>query len=216
MNPNRLGVWVVLIVGVVLAWPAREAGAQARKRLSPSDIRTEMNRHIPKIKKCGRKHRATGMVRMRLKITGADGRVQSVKILGAFAGKPVARCVIRIVRWARFPRFRARTQSFVMPIRVSSGGKLPVRLSPTEVRRAFRRVQPAVTGCGKRYGVRREARTRAKLRVVGRTGRVKKAKLLGRYSGTPVGQCVVRVLRQARFGRFTSKLMTIVWTVHLR
>jgi len=210
----RMGLWIVCGMSVLIALPSAPALGQSRKRLSPADIRATMNLHIPKIKRCGRAHRTSGMVRMRVKITGASGRVQSVKILGALARKPVAQCVIRIVRWARFPRFRAAKQTFVMPVKLPRGQKLPVRLSPTEVRIGIDRLQPAFDRCAKKF--RAKGKARAKLTILGRTGRVKKAKLIGLFAGKRVARCVVRTLKKARFGRFTRRSMIVVWTLRLR
>jgi len=210
----RMGLWIALGTSMVVALPSVPALGQSRKRLSPADIRVVMNRHIPKIKKCGRAHRASGMVRMMVKITGRTGRVHSVKILGAHARKPVAYCVIRIVRWARFPRFRSATQTFVMPVNLPRGKKLPVRLSHTEVRIAIDRLQPAFDRCAKKHSAKGKAR--ARLTIRGRTGRVSKAKLIGRFAGKRVAPCLVRALKKARFGRVSRRSMVVVWTLRLR
>jgi predicted Zn finger-like uncharacterized protein len=63
---------------------------------------------------------------------------------------------------------------------------------------ALRSVQGAVSGCGGgQHGVANTTIT-----VAGATGRVTNANVTGQFAGTPVGTCVARAVRGARFPRF--------------
>lgn len=80
-----------------------------------------------------------------------------------------------------------------------AGGNLPEAPPRDGVLRALRSVQGAVGNCGGgQHGVANTTIT-----VSGTNGRVTNARVTGQFAGTPVGSCVARAVRGARFPRFS-------------
>ncbi len=80
---------------------------------------------------------------------------------------------------------------------------LPPRPQRAQVIAAMQRVQPAVDACfGSAHG-----RLMADINVLGRTGRVTTARVNGLRG--PIGSCVARAVRRARFPQFSDDSLTI-------
>lgn len=76
---------------------------------------------------------------------------------------------------------------------------LPEQPSRDEVISALRGVEDAVKACGGgQHGVAMAAIT-----VAGNTGRVSSVNVSGQFQGTPIGSCVARAVRGARFSKFS-------------
>ena len=74
-----------------------------------------------------------------------------------------------------------------------------------QVRAALSAVQRATTACGGgQHGLAMTAIT-----VTGSNGRVTHAVVSGHFAGTPVGSCVARAAREARFPRFTNPTFSV-------
>lgn len=87
----------------------------------------------------------------------------------------------------------------MMAASTSGGGNLPASPPRDGVLRALRSVQGAVGRCGNgQHGVANTTIT-----VSGSTGRVSNARVTGQFAGTPIGSCVARAVRGARFPRFS-------------
>jgi len=72
--------------------------------LSDADVATTMTNLDPKIKRC--RKRLSGPVTVELRISGNTGRVVSAELLEyEKVGGAAARCVAKVLRRARFPRF---------------------------------------------------------------------------------------------------------------
>lgn len=76
---------------------------------------------------------------------------------------------------------------------------LPEQPSRDDVMNALRSVEDAVKACGGgQHGVAMAAIT-----VAGSTGRVRSVNVSGQFQGTPVGSCVARAVRAAKFPKFS-------------
>ena len=91
----------------------------------------------------------------------------------------------------------------------AADANLPQRLSPGAIRQGVARVVGSARACYKRYGVAGTVRVRVVIK--GSTGRVVSAHVLGSFSGTPTGRCVVRAFRRARFKRFKAQSQSFVF-----
>jgi hypothetical protein len=79
------------------------------------------------------------------------------------------------------------------------------------VRAALTAVQAAVTACGGgEHGLAMTAIT-----VAGSSGRVTNAVVSGQFAGTPVGSCVARAARGARFPRFRNDTFSVSFPFRL-
>jgi len=82
---------------------------------------------------------------------------------------------------------------------------LPEQPGRDQVRAALSAVQTAVAACGGgQHGMAMTAIT-----VGGSTGRVSNAVVSGQFAGTPVGSCVARAARGARFPRFRNPTFSV-------
>jgi len=81
----------------------------------------------------------------------------------------------------------------------AAASNLPEQPSRDEVVSALRGVEDAVKACGAgQHGVALAAIT-----VAGSTGRVSSVNVSGQFQGTPIGSCVARAVRGARFSKFS-------------
>ncbi len=97
----------------------KEAGVQdkkpeakpklAKKSLSSDDIKQGMSAVAAKAQACYAGQQGTAAVRLTV---SPDGKVEKVKVTGAFAGTPVGACVEAAVRGATFPAWDGGPQSF--------------------------------------------------------------------------------------------------------
>ena len=71
---------------------------------SRSDVLTALKRVSPGVKACGAGK--SGVVNAKVTVKGSTGRVSSVGISGPFAGTPVGSCASRVIKRARFPKFK--------------------------------------------------------------------------------------------------------------
>jgi hypothetical protein len=72
---------------------------------------------------------------------------------------------------------------------------------------ALSAVQPAVAACGGgEHGMVMTAIT-----VSGSSGRVTNAVVSGQFAGTPVGSCIARAARAARFPRFRNAVFSVTY-----
>ncbi|MEM9189732.1 MAG: GYF domain-containing protein [Myxococcota bacterium] len=95
----------------------------------------------------------------------------------------------------------------MMAAPMASGGNLPATPPRDAVARALRSVQGAVSRCGNgQHGVANTSVT-----VSGSTGRVTSARVSGQFAGTPVGSCVARAVRGARFPRFSRPTFSVTF-----
>lgn len=58
-----------------------------------------------------------GVLNAKIGVSGKTGKVQSVQVLGSFAGSPEGDCAMRAVRAAHFPKFKKAEFSFQYPFR---------------------------------------------------------------------------------------------------
>jgi predicted Zn finger-like uncharacterized protein len=87
------------------------------------------------------------------------------------------------------------------------GSGLPEQPSRDAVASALRSVAGPVRSCG--AGQRGTANTT--IVISGSTGRVQSARVAGQFAGTPVGQCVARAVRAARFPRFSRPTFSVTF-----
>jgi hypothetical protein len=81
----------------------------------------------------------------------------------------------------------------------AAASNLPEQPSRDDVMNALRGVDDAVKACGAgQHGVAMAAIT-----VAGNTGRVSSVNVSGQFQGTPIGSCVARAVRGARFEKFS-------------
>lgn len=87
------------------------------------------------------------------------------------------------------------------------GGNLQDRPSRNDVLQALNKVKSAVSACGGgQSGVATTAIT-----VSGSNGRVTSANVSGPFAGTPVGSCVARAVRRARFPKFKQSTFSVTF-----
>lgn len=88
---------------------------------------------------------------------------------------------------------------------------LPDTPSRENVARALRSVEDAVKACGQgEHGI-----AMTQVTVSGSNGRVTRAVVQGAFAGTPVGSCVARTVRGARFERFKRPTFTVTFPYRL-
>lgn len=87
----------------------------------------------------------------------------------------------------------------VAPARPRSGGPAPESPSRETVRDVLEGVRPQVEACfGESHGLAEV------VVIVAGSGRVTTSTVSGRFAGTPVGSCIARAVRGARFPEFTN------------
>ncbi|WP_236519372.1 hypothetical protein [Sandaracinus amylolyticus] len=88
---------------------------------------------------------------------------------------------------------------------------LPEMPARDAVMAAMARVQPSVSACGQgAHGTATVA-----IIVAGDSGRVTSANVSGEFAGTPVGSCVARAVRSARFDRFERATFSVTYPFRL-
>jgi hypothetical protein len=95
----------------------------------------------------------------------------------------------------------------------SSGGgaSLPEQPPRDSVASGLRSVAGAVAACGQgQHGVANTTVT-----ISGSTGRVSNAQVTGQFAGTPIGSCVARAVRGARFPRFSRPTFQVSFPYRL-
>ena len=83
----------------------------------------------------------------------------------------------------------------------SGGGGAPASLSKSQVMAGMKAVAGAVKACGKGAGGKVTVQA-----TITPGGRIASARALGSHAGTPVGKCVERAVRRARFPKSQKKL----------
>ncbi|MBI5480335.1 MAG: hypothetical protein HY906_15840 [Deltaproteobacteria bacterium] len=142
--------------------------------------------------------------RRELGLTGRD-RVDTIEIV---AGKLLARGEVRGPGDGCLPGHR-REMMLALTRRglVERGrrtwamGEEPARLDPPDIQRGMKAVEPQVRACGRRGGG--PAVVQVSVTVDGQ-GRVAEADTIGKFAGTPLGDCVAAAVRRARFRRTGS------------
>ncbi|AKF07034.1 hypothetical protein [Sandaracinus amylolyticus] len=107
-------------------------------------------------------------------------------------------------------RSAPRAQVAAAPAEAELDADLPATPDRGAVLAAIQAVEPAVRACAEaEHGV-------ASVRiVVAGTGRVTTATVGGQFAGTPVGSCVARAVRTARFPRFASERFEVTYPFQL-
>ncbi|UJR80383.1 hypothetical protein [Sandaracinus amylolyticus] len=108
------------------------------------------------------------------------------------------------------PRSAPRPTVAAAPAAAEPDEDLPATPDRGAVLAAIQAVEPAVRACAEaEHGV-------ASVRiVVANTGRVTTATVGGQFAGTPVGSCVARAVRTARFPRFASERFEVTYPFQL-
>ena len=89
----------------------------------------------------------------------------------------------------------------------SGGGNLPETPPRDAVLRGLRSVSGPVRACGGgQHGV-----ANTTVVIAGSSGRVQSARVAGSFAGTPVGSCVARAVRGARFPRFSRSTFSVTF-----
>jgi len=98
------------------------------------------------------------------------------------------------------------------PMASSGGGaSLPEQPPRDSVASGLRSVAGAVAACGQgQHGVANTTVT-----ISGSTGRVSNAQVTGQFAGTPIGSCVARAVRGARFPRFSRPTFQVSFPYRL-
>ncbi len=87
-------------------------------------------------------------------------------------------------------------------------GNSKASLSRGDIKSGISRVRGRVRSCFSKYGVHGKVKVRV---TVGCNGRVKYAGARGSHSGTPVGKCIQRAVRGARFPKFKKKQLSFTY-----
>ena len=95
--------------------PRASSTAGLPQNLSTSSIRRVMSRASGRVHHCYEVYKKSGLIRLRVTVSGATGRPSSVLVRGSFAGTPIGRCAARAVRRLRFPKFSNSSQKFTYP-----------------------------------------------------------------------------------------------------
>jgi hypothetical protein len=77
--------------------------------LSVSDIRRTMDGVRGQVNACYLQFQIPGAVELEFDVTGMDGQVMEIRVVGKFEDTPTGDCVATAVGGARFPHFRARS-----------------------------------------------------------------------------------------------------------
>jgi hypothetical protein len=93
----------------------------------------------------------------------------------------------------------------------SAGPGLPKKLSSAQIAAGIRKRKPGAT-CGKHGGGKQ---VRVKLEIVGATGQVRSASAMAPHAKSAAGKCVMRVVRGAKFPKFTNPSVTVVYPVKI-
>ena len=102
------------------------AGARAAQAAAPSDdgelpaqlttatIAQSMEHIRAEVFACYEKYQVPGNAQLAYVVAG-NGMVKSIRVTGAFDGTPTGACVLDAGKTAKFPRFKAASQSFIYP-----------------------------------------------------------------------------------------------------
>ncbi len=93
--------------------------------------------------------------------------------------------------------------------------QLPHKLSAADINKGVAPVRAQAQACGAKFDVPAGTRIKVKFSVLGATGRISTAAARAPWVGTPVGACVARALSRARFSRFQSKSMGVLFPIRL-
>jgi hypothetical protein len=94
--------------------------AKLPDRLAQAEIKAGVDAVLPKARACGSKHGAPAgeMVRVKISITGATGKVSSSTPQSPHADTPLGRCVAAALGQAVFPKFSRAGMGAVYPVRM--------------------------------------------------------------------------------------------------
>jgi len=98
------------------AKPAPSASDNLAATPSREDVLGAMKGISSSVSACGGGQ--SGVAMAKVGVTGATGKVSSVDVSGQFAGTPIASCVAKEVRKAKFPKFSQSTFSFSYPFKI--------------------------------------------------------------------------------------------------
>ncbi len=97
----------------------------------------------------------------------------------------------------------------------SGANALPKALNQHQIASGMRRAQAAVNACGERF--KRDGEVKIKATIDGTSQRIIKAAILGGYSGTPLGSCVLSAVKSAtRFPKFSDPPLTLQFPFFIR
>lgn len=89
---------------------------ELRNRLTMGQVRRGVGAVLPYARACGHRHRVVGTYRVRVVMSGAQGRPIQVTIKSTSGHRPTEACLRRAFLMMRTVRFRSRTQSFIFPM----------------------------------------------------------------------------------------------------
>ncbi len=98
---------------------AADRAGSVKDSLSKADVLVVVKSHLGNVEKCGRRHSASGVIKMAWKIQ-ARGNTTNVSVLDSkFAGTPAGNCVVSEIKRWRFPATRASSPVPVtMPMKI--------------------------------------------------------------------------------------------------
>ncbi len=89
---------------------------QLSQRLSAKEIRATMTGLARPLRKCFRRYKARGIIKLRITLEGATGITERVKAVGRYRRSRTARCVVKAVSGTFFGRFKSERQTFTYPV----------------------------------------------------------------------------------------------------
>ena len=102
--------------------PGQTPKVTAKSNLPKRLTRGDMNRGVGKVtgtaRSCGRRYGTSGLVNVRLVVSGKSGRVIAASAKGRFASTETGRCVAKVLARASFKRFSDARHSFYYPVLV--------------------------------------------------------------------------------------------------
>ncbi len=200
-----------------------------RGSLAKNVIRAEIRRHTNRVKVCyatGLKRSPNLGGRVTVEFTiGATGKVvRSVVRSTTLGDRPVEQCIAKVARSYRFPKPRGGGIVIVTyPFVLRSTDHKPARAGATagkgltrrQIQATMRWAARGVKRCHERSQKNQKGLYKVQL-TIKNDGVVSRAAVVGRGAGTPLGACIISVLRGTNFPRFTGKRVTITYPFMLR
>lgn len=96
--------------------PAVPDTGQRTKRLSPTQIRRGVASIMKDARACGHEHRVVGTYRVRVTLSGAQGKAIKVTVTSTTGHRLTEHCLSKAFLRIRVPRFGAAIQTFIFPM----------------------------------------------------------------------------------------------------
>lgn len=120
LDPSMEGCSAAKAASSASPKPTINVDASLPDKLTQTQLRDGIEPMKGKAKACGDKYGAAAgtTVRIKLSVSGANGRITSATALSPHDSQPLGQCVAEALKAATFPRFKSTAQGTIFPVKI--------------------------------------------------------------------------------------------------